>query len=427
MVMTGEQTSKMIKKILIIVDSIDIEDSSGSKVNVALINNLREAGFEVLVYHYTRKKINLKNVDTFEIPEIKYSVLYFLSRLERVFTRTTKISLNPYFESWFGFSFNFFNDTQSIKKVLKKEIVNHYDLILTLSKGASFKPHYAILDIPELHDKWMAYVHDPFPYHFYPRPYNWIQPGFSQKEKFFLKVSEKAKFSAFPSFLLKEWMGSYFPNFLKTGIVIPHQNAEHNIQKQDLPSYFDTSKFNLLHAGNLMKQRSPEGLIEGFKLFLDKNPEARAVSRLMLLGYASYHKEMLEKYTANTPELYVSNGNVAFDIVYELQQRVSVNIILESKSEISPFLPGKFPHCIEANKVILSLAPYYSEMKRLLGENYPYWSEADDVKRIAFLIEQMYQQWKINPDNLLLNRKDLEEYVSLSYLKQIIENLTTAD
>ncbi|WP_026727807.1 hypothetical protein [Flavobacterium denitrificans] len=416
----------MLKKILIIVDSIDMEDSSGSKANVALINNLHKGGFEVLVYHYTRKKVILKNIDTFEISEIKFSVLYFLSRLERVFTRATKISLNPYLESWFGFSFTFFNDTQSIKKALKKEIRNNYDLVLTLSKGASFKPHYAILDIPELHDKWMAYVHDPYPFHFYPRPYNWIQPGFRQKERFFVKVSEKAKFSAFPSFLLKEWMCSYFPNFLKTGIVIPHQSAEYNIQKQDLPSYFDTSKFNLLHAGNLMKQRSPEGLIEGFKLFLDKNPEARGVSRLMLLGYASYHKEMLEKYKVNTQELYVSDGNVPFDIVYELQQCVSVNIILESKSEISPFLPAKFPHCVKANRAILSLAPYYSETSRLLGDDYPYWSEADDVRRIAFLIEQMYQQWKINPDNLLLNRKDLEEYVSLSYLKQIIENLTPA-
>lgn len=415
------------KRILVISESIDINDSSGTKGRVALINNLLKAGFDLKVLHYTPKDIFLQGIDCVRIKEKKYTSVYFLSRVQRVFTRTTKINLNTYFESWFGFSFNFFNDTQSIKKALKKEIVDHYDLILTLSKGASFKPHYAILDLPELHDKWMAYVHDPFPYHFYPRPYNWIQPGFSQKEKFFLRVSEKAKFSVFPSFLLKEWMGSYFPNFLKTGIVIPHQNAEHNLQKQDLPSYFDASKFNLLHAGNLMKQRSPEGLIEGFKLFLDKNPEAQGGARLMLLGYASYHRDMLEKYKESIPELYISNGNVAFDIVYELQQSVSVNIILESKSEISPFLPGKFPHCIEANKAILSLAPYYSEMKRLLGENYPYWSEADDVKRIAFLIEQMYQQWKMDPDNLLLNRKDLEEYVSLSYLKQIIENLTTAD
>jgi len=411
------------KKILVISESIDINDSSGTKGRVALINNLVKAGFDLKILHYTPKDIFLEGIDCVRIKEGKFTGLYLLSRMERIFTRITKISLNPYLESWFGFSFNFFNDTQSIKRALKKENVNNYDLILTLSKGASFKPHYAILDIPKLHDKWMAYVHDPFPYHFYPRPYNWIQPGFSQKEKFFLKVSEKAKFSIFPSFLLKEWMGSYFPNFLKTGIVIPHQNAEQDIQKQDLPSYFDASKFNLLHAGNLMKQRSPEGLIEGFKMFLEQNPEAKKDARLLLLGNASYFSTMLENYSAKNPEIYIHNGSKPFAEVYNLQQNVSVNVILEAKSEISPFLPGKFPHCVEANKPILSLAPYYSEVRRLVGEDYRYWSEANDVRKIALLIGQMYQQWKINPDDLLLNRKDLEDYLSVKYLKEVMNNL----
>ncbi|KAF2510811.1 glycosyltransferase family 4 protein [Flavobacterium zhairuonense] len=410
------------KRILVISESIDINDSSGSKGRVALINNLIKSGFDLKVLHYTPKEIFLEGVQCVKIKERKFSLLYLLSRTERVFTRITKISLNPYLESWFGFSFTFFNDTQSIKKTLKKEIIDNYDLILTLSKGASFKPHYAMLGIPEFHDKWMAYVHDPFPFHYYPRPYNWIQPGFRQKERFFLKVSEKAKFSIFPSFLLKEWMSSYFPNFQKTGIVIPHQNAEQNIQNQDLPDYFEASKFNLLHAGNLMKQRSPEGLIEGFKLFLHKNPKARELSRLLLLGHASYFEEMLEKYKANIPELYVSNGNVSFDVVYQLQQQVSVNIILESKSEISPFLPGKFPHCVEANKVILSLAPYYSETRRLLGDNYPYWAETDHVEKIAEIIENLYQLWKQNPDNLNLNRADLIEYLSADYLEKVFPN-----
>ena len=58
-------------KILVIVDSIDIEDSSGSKANMALIYNLVAAGFEVLVYHYTLREIQLQGVNCFAIPEIK--------------------------------------------------------------------------------------------------------------------------------------------------------------------------------------------------------------------------------------------------------------------------------------------------------------------------------------------------------------------
>lgn len=409
-------------KILVVVDSINIEDSSGSKANVAFIHNLHDAGFEVLVYHYTRKDIQLKNINTYNIPEIKFSFSYFLSRFQRVINRNFKVNINPFFEKRLGFSFTFFNDTESIAEAIKKKSFQP-DLILTLSKGASFRPHHALLKLPQLHDKWMAYVHDPFPFHYYPRPYNWIEPGYAKKEVFFRKVSEKAKFSAFPSLLLKGWMSSYFANFEKTGIIIPHQNAQYEIQNMNFPSYFDPSKFNLLHAGNLMKERSPEGLIKGFKLFLAKNPNARSNSRLILLGSAFDHTKMLEKYQTDIPELFVHNGNKPFDEVILIQKNASVNVILESKSEISPFLPAKFPHCVDANKMILSLAPYYSEIKRLLGEDYLFWSETDNEEKIAFLIEELYKLWIENPDKLLLNRSDLSHYLSVSYLKEVIGNL----
>jgi hypothetical protein len=413
-------------KILVVVDSINIEDSSGSKANVALISNLVEAGFEVLVYHYTLKDIQIPGVPCFAISEIKNSPLYLLSRIQRVLSRNFNINMAPFLEKHFGFSFTFFNDSNSIVKALKK-INFKLDLVLTLSKGASFRPHYALLKLPEWHHKWMAYVHDPYPFHYYPRPYTWVESSYKQKENFFTQVSEKAKYSAFPSQLLLEWMGSYFPNFLKTGTIIPHQNAKYNlpnsVENIVLPDYFDAAKFNLLHAGNLMKQRSPKGLLEGFKLFLKKNPEAAKESKLIVLGNASYHSKMLQEYQTNNPEMYIYTENVAFDVVYQLQKNVSVNIILESKSEISPFLPAKFPHCVEANKVILSLAPYYSEIRRLLGEDYLYWSEVNTIEKIASLIEKLYQLWKQNPDHLLLNRSDLEEYLSVNYLKKVINDL----
>lgn len=411
-----------MRKILVVVDSINIEDSSGSKANVALIQNLEASGFEVLVYHYTLKNIDLPGIKCYAIPEIKYSPTYFLSRIPRILARKLKWNVMPFLEKKYGFSFTFFNDTNSIVKALKKmDFVP--DLVITLSKGASFRPHYALLKAPELHDKWLAYVHDPYPFHYYPRPYNWVEPGYEKKETFFREVSEKARYSGFPSQLLKEWMGSYFSEFLKTGIIIPHQNTAYTIKNLDFPAYFDPTKFNLLHAGNLMKQRSPEGLIEGFKLFLQKNPEAKNDARLLLLGPAEYHTEMLKTYQQKIPELYIYNGNVPFDEVYNLQKNTTVNVILESKSEISPFLPAKFPHCVEANKPILSLAPYYSETRRLLGDPYPYWTEADAQENIAAIIESLYQLWKQNPAALLLNRPDLIEYLAPSHLKKIIIDL----
>ena len=409
-------------KILVLVDSINIEDSSGSKANVALIHNLVAAGFEVLVYHYTQKNIQLEAVNCFAIPEIKYSPLYFVSRFQRILQRTFNLHLHHFLEGIFGFSFTFFNDTNSIIKALK-QCTFQPDLVMTLSKGASFRPHYALLKLPELHCKWLAYVHDPYPIHYYPRPYNWIEVSYKQKQQFFLAVSQKAKYSAFPSLLLQEWMGSYFPNFLKTGVVIPHQNAKYQIKNNEFPTYFEVAKFNIVHAGNLMAQRSPEGLIEGYKLFLNQNPKARTETKLIFLGNARNHRLMLDEYQKNNPEIYIYNGSIPFDEVFLIQKNASVNVILEAKSEISPFLPAKFPHCVAANTAILSLAPYYSETRRLLGDDYPYWSEQDDVNTIASHLEKLHQLWKQNPDNLLLNRSDLEDYLSVDYLKEVIDNL----
>lgn len=405
-----------MKKILVVAESINIDDSSGSKANVALISNLKKAGFEVCVYHYTRKNITLPDIECHAIQERKFNLMYALSRSQRFFTRWTKINLMPLLENWFGFSFTFYNDTKSIAKALKN-VAFQPDLVLTLSKGSSFRPHYALLQLPDYHDKWMAYVHDPYPFHFYPRPYNWVQPGYKQKEKFFRQVSERAKYSGFPSLLLKEWMGSYFPDFLKTGVVLPHQMQPLEGLATALPEYFNSNKFTILHAGNLMKQRSPEVLLKAYANFLSKNPDAVSDSNLLLVGPADYFTKELEQYEKEMPSLIVKNRNIPFAEVIQMQFEASVNVILESISEISPFLPGKFPHCVAANKPILLLAPYYSETRRLLGNDYPFWAETTAVPDVEKLITNLYKDWK-NKQYNLLERKDLENYLDSGFLKE---------
>lgn len=411
-----------MKKILVISESIEVEDSSASKVNIALIQNLKKIGYQVRVLHYTRKNIQLSNgIECIAIPEIKYSINYLLSRSQRVFQRITKLNISKFLETIFGHSFTFFNDSKSIAKAIKKYYKDE-DLLISLSKGASFRPHHALLSLPSFHHKWMAYVHDPYPFHYYPRPYNWVESGYQYKEGFFRKVSEKAKYSAFPSQLLKEWMASYYSNFLETGIVIPHQHLEVEANEDILlPNYIDKAQFNLLHAGNLMKERSPYGVIEAYKAFLKKCPNAKEKSKLLLLGYAGAHKAyLLNQLNEN---IFWSQGNLPFKEVDNVQKNVSVNIILESKSEISPFLPGKFPHCVMANKPILFLGPHYSETRRLLGEYYPYVAEVDDVDMISNHIEKLYLEWLKN-DDLKLNRVDLEGYIGIENLKICMSQLS---
>ncbi|SNR36562.1 glycosyltransferase family protein [Lutibacter flavus] len=412
------------KKILIVVDSIDVNDSSGSKANVSLILNLREVGFKLKVYHYSRKKIHLENIKCVQIPEKKWSLLYFLSRSQRVLQRTFNINLAKFIEKIFGFSFTFFNDCNSILHSLEREKDFNPDWVLTLSKAASFRPHKAILKMPHWHSKWLAYIHDPYPMHSYPRPYDWVEPGHQFKRDFFLKIVEKSKYLVYPSKLLAEWMGGYYKNQKGKEIIIPHQIARQNVNDNLLPSYFNINNFNLFHAGNLMSTRNPIFLIKAFELFLEKNPKAKEHSHLIFVGNKSSFDNFIIEKQKKIPQLILSDGYVPFDTVITMQHNASVNIILEALGSISPFLPGKFPHCIQAKKTLLLLGPYYSECRRLLGKEYPYWSTIDNVNKIELHLTNIYLIWLKNRKNLILDRKDLIDYLSGKYLLKIINDLT---
>lgn len=407
-----------MKRLLIVVESIDVDDSSGSKANVALINNLKQAGYELRVYHYTLRNLQLPDIRCIAVKENRKSALFFLSRTERYLRDYLKLQLHKPLQNKFGFSFTVFNDRNSIIRALRKDLNFDPDLIITLSKGGSFRPHHALLRMPEWHEKWLAYMHDPYPMHHYPKPYTWFEPGYKKKEAFIREISEKAAFSAFPSLLLLQWMGKFYPRFLETGRVIPHQIFNMNVQEIALPVFFEEEKFNILHAGNLLGARNPEGLIGGFLKFLQDVPEAKERARLIFIGG---NNERVQSASEEHSSIFASKTYLDFEQVYKMQLKACVNIILEAKAEISPFLPGKFPHCIEAKKPILLLGPEKSESRRLLGTEYPWWSEIDDEDKIAAIIDQLYSTWKAGEDRI--DYKEIKRYLSAQHLKSVIESL----
>ncbi len=408
------------KRILVIAESINVDDSSGSKANVALIHNLNKAGYDLLVLHYTRKEVKLEGIETRNIKENRTSFNFFLSRFQRKLQHWFKWNLAKYIEPKCGFSFTFFNDISSIKRQLGKLNPKDYHLVLSLSKGASFRPHYALLHTAKFHNKWMAYIHDPYPFHYYPEPYKWDEPGFEKKIEFFDELSENCKWAAFPSKLLQEWMSEKFSGFKDKSVIIPHQLTS-EATKSKASNFSLNNKFRLLHAGNLMKQRPPFHLIEAFKLFLEKYPAAKDEAELLLIGNASYHKQEIRKYEKNIPQLIVKDY-LKYQKVRGLQEEVSVNIILEAKADLSPFLPGKFPHCIAAEKPVLLLGPAKSESRRLLGKDYAYWAEIDDVHGICKLIGELYQLWLKN-DKMKMQWSDLKSYLSTENLKSEVDKI----
>lgn len=407
-------------KILIISESINVEDSSASKGRVALIYNLQKLGHQLRVLHYSKNEIQLNHIETRLIKEKKWNLNYLLSRFVRITQRHTKIYYNHHLEKIFGFSFTHTNDTKSLIKGIKANIDFNPDLIITLSKGISFRAHRAMLRLPELHSVWLSYIHDPYPYHFYPRPFNKVEGGYKYKEKLMKDIVEKSRILVFPSLLLKEWMQSYFPLIENKSYIFPHQiKTEENLP--ELPDFFKKNEFSLLHAGNLLEQRNPKFLIEGFLSFLKNNPEASLHSKLYFVGNYSRHMSFIKDFM-NNPNIIIKDY-IEYNRVQALEKEAAVNIILEAVSEISPFLPGKFPNCVKVDKPILVLGPYYSEVKRLLGSDYPYWSEANDVLKIERKITELYNEWTSNPNDFRLNRNDLINYCNEIGLEKVINSI----
>ena len=407
------------KRILFLAETIDKDLSSAAKANLGLIETLVSQNFEVRVFHYSHTEVLIPNVKVTLVREKKTDINYFLSRGQRVLQRITGKNFSKALENKFGFSFTFKNDAFSMAQAIKKECKTS-DLIITRGKGASFRTHAALLQLPDFYNKWLAYVHDPYPFHLYPPPYNWTEAGHQQKEAFFKKVSEKAAFSGFPSQLLKEWMGQFFPNFVQTGIVLPHQDISEKQSNIETVAYFDTKKFNLVHAGNLFNVRNPFPLIEGYLEFLKNYPEANEKSQLSFLGSSHDHQPLLSEKYSDDPTIYISEGYVAFSEVQFVQQNTAVNVIIEADSKISPFLPGKFPYCVKANTPILLLSPRNSESNRLLGDDYEYSSLPTDVNAISKIITSLYLKWKNQNGTLLLDRKDLQTYFSSNFFAQQI-------
>jgi glycosyltransferase involved in cell wall biosynthesis len=409
-------------QILVLAESLDVNASSAAKGRVAFINSFKAAGFTITVYHYSQKDISIDGVNCISIFELKYNVLYLLSRLHRVLIRWFNLDFSKYIETLLGFSFGFFSDRISIYKSVKDIDINKYKMVWTFGQGTSFRTHSVLLKLPKWHKKWYAFIHDPYPQHLYPRPYNFVEYGFKKKRYFFIDVTKKALKVVFPSELLKDWMLSYYGAIKNKNIILPHPFIANKCSKDNLPLYFDASKFNIIHAGNLLNLRDPFPLIEAYERFLNKHPEAKKDSSLLLVGKRSIYHDYLKDKQQSIAQLYVSNDYEEFNNVYTMQQFASINVILEAQSEISPFLPGKFPHCLSAGKPILVIGPYYSESKRLLGSKYPYIFDFKDILLITEAFGQLYSQWKNSRHKLTLNRPDLVHYFSVEYCREILLN-----
>ena len=411
-----------MKRLLILADDIDVNLSSGGKANYAFIFALIECGFSLKVYHYSHKDVFFEKAESILIKENKSSFYFLLSRFQRLWQRYTRIEIASFFERKFGFSFTFFNDTKSIARAILKENPEDFDWLITLSKGSSYRSHYSILSQNRWHSKWIANIHDPFPFSYYPSPYRWVEPGDRKKRIFFEEMAMKAKYFSFPSALLREWMGQYNVRFHNGGLVFPHQFNHFNSTDKHVPDYISDKikgKFTVLHAGNLLEHRKPYKLIEAWRKFILHYQLSENDVQLLLIGPGTFHEPYLTELCNQFDTIFRYSGNMNYDVVKLIEYLVSVNLVLEAESEISPFLPAKVPNLVKVDKIIFHIGPKKSETLNLLGRDYSFHAEPSDVNTIYLKLCELYQQW-LNGSELKLNKPSLMDYFSPEYLKNQI-------
>jgi hypothetical protein len=412
-----------VKKILVLTESIDLNDSSGAKANLALINNLNYLGFDLYVYHYTRKNLTLDGIKCYPIKEHKLNGFYFFAKLIVLLNRFFKIKFNLFFENKRGFSFTNEYDKISMIKALNKVTIEP-DLVLTLSKAASFRPHRALLHFPKWHNKWLAYIHDPYPFHCYPRPYDWIGPGDKQKMQFMQQVFDKASFIGFPSQLLSEWMYSYYPAKKNKIKIIPHQ-IDNNLKadKENLPKDFKISDINLVHAGALLGHRPPTALLIAFKRLLKQKSIPENTVLWLVGGGLDNFSSQINEFKKAFPNNLRTLNQVKFNVAFAMQYFANFNIVIESDSYLSPFLPGKLSHLIKANKPIIHIGPKLSEVNRLLSKEKLFLSlthaEIKDVNDHLSNFINIKKEFYTN-DTIEFS-ENLVRYFSFNNLKKLIQ------
>lgn len=405
-----------MKRILIVCEDLRINNTSAGIGRSKFIKMLYQSGYELTVitensfdYPITwlPKEVVVKK---FEIPEVKKSSIDYIPKIKAI----------PVYLS--GFSKSFKNKKKYYKIEIEKELSRQeYDSIYALSTGNSFVSHFALAEM-NLSIPFYVNIHDPFPMHLYPVPYqkrkDWLN---SILEKKFGKVLEKAKAISFPSKQLMDDMAKAFPIITQKGFVLPHIGTSlENLPEENTDDIvLDKSKINLLHAGTLLGPRNPKFLLQAISELNQENEDFAQKVTFTFIG--KVNKALTDVISRNDlKNVTFLTSRMSYKKSLQLIEQADASFVIEAIADFSPFLPGKVADIAFAEKPIIGLSPKKSEVRRLLGDNYPYQTELDNVVQIKNILLKFYYDC-INSEidkTIILN---LKNYVSIKHNSEIIK------
>jgi hypothetical protein len=314
---------------------------------------------------------------------------------------------------------------REIKRLLKSE---SFDLVFVRTEANSIASHQAVLWLSKKLDfRWVANFNDPVPRSMMPHPYFKKGTPLSLQDRkdeiLVKKILLQCHGLTSPSLILSQWFLEYYkvqeklaPHIFK----FPHVFVEKPLTMGT--DILDTDKMNFVHAGSLLEQRDPAFLLMAFENFLNSHADAREHMHITFFGSIhEKHKPVLDAFRF-TESLTIVNKRISHAEALRTIADSDVMILLEAISDESPFMPGKLAEFIGLRKCIWSLSPKRSETRRILGGDYPFQCEADQVDQMEAIIAMLYARW-LKDESLELSDQRLIKYVSSS---QVVEEINHA-
>ncbi len=274
-------------------------------------------------------------------------------------------------------------------------------VVFAFGAGMDFTPHMALATWKEPLP-WVAYYHDPWPAHLYPPPYRapWNIPGWHQ-ERWHRRILHRAPALAFPSARLRDWILCADLEPLRTkAFILPHLATGPEVSKlergEGLPPQFERSGFQIVHAGTLLRHRSPWALLEGFHRFVSKEEERQRRAKLWMVGRVDRHIAPDPRWKELTRSgcVEVMQERVSYEASMQMLLYATAGVVLEAIAPESPFYPGKLADLLYLRKPILAVTPSRSTVRDMLGEDYPLLCLPDRAEDVESKLELLWQEWK---------------------------------
>jgi hypothetical protein len=281
----------------------------------------------------------------------------------------------------------------NINSILKDE---KFDFVFCYGAGHDFYSHIAMTKL-RVAIPWVANYHDPYPGSLFPPPYNSYTKVISSKqERAHNKILERATYLSFPCIRLQDWIIKDSETLSKKSFILPHAACElPNLQHLagDHNVTLSKEKFSVLHTGTLLSARNPIHLIKSFIKFLDSDEKKRIQSELIFIG--NVHPKIKEEFKVTLPNnIRIVTNRLSYTRCLELSFDATILLIIEAKSSISPFFPGKLADYLWLRKPILALSPEISTTRDMIGSEFC--SSLENEDRILDLLNSFWIQWESN-------------------------------